>query len=94
MTEDEARKKVCPEGAGERVTIPNTTASTGAHRYRTTCVASDCMWWRWSDDIEGRYQREPPEGEGWTHMEAIGGLAHWARASSTGHGYCGAAGPP
>jgi hypothetical protein len=52
------------------------------------------MAWRWTSEIERRWGGDAPDGEGWQRVEAIGGIAHWARTHKTPHGYCGLAGAP
>ncbi len=81
MTEEEAKTKLCP-------------AAYGRSSQPAYCIGSACMAFRWADEIERRWTQEPPEGEGRQRVEAIGGVAHWARTHKTPHGYCGLAGEP
>lgn len=90
MTEEEARTKMCCGPA----TTGQLTLLDERQPLQRLCVAASCMAWRWTDDIERRWTADAPEGEGWQHVEAIGGVAHWARTHKTPHGYCGLAGPP
>jgi hypothetical protein len=48
MTEDEAKTKRCPVGAGNMAAIEGTPA-IHMNIYTTKCIGSDCMAWRWGE---------------------------------------------
>jgi hypothetical protein len=48
LSENDARTKICP------FDIPQSN----------TCVASDCMAWRWYQDFT-KYGEKPPKERGW-----------------------------
>lgn len=87
MTEDEARNKQCRVG-GFRPSTSNYDLPFNWPK----CCASSCMHWRWDVKIERRWISKAPEGEGWQRVEAIGGIAHWARTHDMPQGHCGLAG--
>lgn len=86
MTEDEARKKVCPltfcepypptnsMGMGSSVTVYSTRRSRD-------CIASGCMAWRWSLKDNPLYSKYMATTEP-------------ASIADDEHGYCGAFGVP
>jgi len=101
MTEDEAKTRWCPftrvAQEGRAVGHYNRILRRDGESqipYSTRCIASTCMAWRWQDEIERRWTALEPDGEGWQRVEAVGGVAHWARTHRTPHGYCGLAGAP
>jgi len=90
MTKKEAESKWCPimHGAGGG----------------KSCIASDCMMWRWSEhvQVERRIQDEHPSGEKWKDTGRFAEvdkrnekLKIWERSFPEERwGYCGLAGKP
>lgn len=80
MTEDEAKTKWCP-AARILDGLPG-GAATNREGVNVNCVASECMWWRWSERIE-------------TEREAyMRGTDLRRTLQSTTDGFCGLAGKP
>lgn len=52
ITEDEAKKKLCPMAFTARAVLLANSKST--QTVPTTCEASSCMWWGWYNHGIGR----------------------------------------
>jgi hypothetical protein len=104
-TEDEAKKKWCPDS---RVASKNGPSYGGNHAYNRTahpddnpsgqCIASECMKWRWVVDTQGNIKLKRTKLDE-THAECNGkGCDNCDYHGHTGEfsqlGYCGAGGTP
>ncbi len=50
MTEEEAKRKICPTAGVWK-------ADDGGFFFKKSCIASDCMMWRWAEE-KGRFVSE------------------------------------
>lgn len=81
LTEDEARKKWCPESLRTNGKVAINRAAHGSAADEPRCIASQCMAWRWTRG--NLYRRvDPTENNGTDFLQI------------TGTGYCGKAGRP
>ncbi|MFZ0271040.1 MAG: hypothetical protein WAL34_04235 [Acidobacteriaceae bacterium] len=86
MTEDEAKTKRCPVGAGLMARIAE-IGFIPMNVYGSACIGSACMAWRWSRTpiIKGTPQEVWNQDEGHHVVHDL---------EREGDGYCGLAGKP
>jgi len=103
LTEEEARKKWCPFARVPSAIGMNGSAVSGtpainrAPHVEVTCIASECMAWRWHGPaFEHMETREgEPAPIGWNadpEQHVFRGKIGWRRPRLNRTGYCGLAG--
>jgi hypothetical protein len=87
MTEEEAKLKTCHKTL---VPLLNEAGATSA------CIGSQCMAWRYLEQLMYRTNRPEPGEEGWvgSYADAWTGAPYWVKPRPERHGYCGLVGKP
>jgi len=93
MTEEEARKTICPKYKAAVLTIPNFYLPSEINKMdEIKCDASDCQLWKWSEpEIEITYDRPTPccEEDGWSKNNISPATIEYSRIKPDRHGFCG-----